>query len=186
MVVFMLDFFNDSYVAGGILALFILFVSIKSMSWIFKNTIQEQVVNNKEVLDTASDLKYLGTGLGLTFLIRSSSFTTSLIVPFVASKRIKLEKAFSFIIGANVGTTFTALLAALSGNNSAALAIALVHVLFNMIGAIIFFPNTKIRYVPIYLSNKIGEWSFENRMVGVAYVSLTFFVIPLLCYLIFG
>ena len=56
------------------------------------------------------------------------------MVPLVATDKVKLSNAFPFIIGANVGTTITALLAALFKSETA-VSIAIAHLLFNCIGA---------------------------------------------------
>ena len=124
-----------------------------------------------------SPLKSLGWGLSLTSIIQSSSLTTSLIVPFVATGKVKLNRAFQFILGANLGTTITAILAALFKSESA-LSLALAHFLFNLIGVSIFMIIPAIHRIPIFLSQKLGQWTLKNRMVGFAYVVLTFFLLP--------
>ena len=69
-------------------------------------------------------------GLGVTVLVQSSSVTTSLLVPLAGAGLLSLERAFPVVLGANLGTTMTALLAALAitgPNAKAGLTIALVH-----------------------------------------------------------
>ena len=69
-------------------------------------------------------------------------------------------------MGANIGTTVTALIAAMSTEANvfeAALTIALAHVLFNLLGATILFPIKPLREIPVKLSRK-GQKVLENQM----------------------
>jgi sodium-dependent phosphate cotransporter len=100
-------------------------------------------------------------------------------VPLVATKKVSLEKAFPFLMGANIGTTVTALLAAIS-KSEAALDIALVHFIFNIIGCMIFFPFPVFRNLPILVAKQLGEATVKYRMVGFGYIIVTFFLIPFL------
>lgn len=118
-------------------------------------------------------------GTMITAGVQSSSVTASLTVPLVASKRTTLEKVFPFLIGANVGTTITALLAAISQNETA-LAIALVHLLFNLCGVFFFFPIKQVRNIPVWMAEHLGLLSERYRIVGVLYIAVVFFLVPIL------
>lgn len=118
-------------------------------------------------------------GVFFTAAVQSSTVTTSLIVPAVANRKVSLLKAFPFIIGANIGTTITAAIAALY-KNEAAIALAMMHFLFNLIGALIFLPFTPLRNIPVRISTFIGTESVKTRFVGFAYILFTFFIIPFL------
>lgn len=181
----LIELTNSNYFICLIVSLVLLFTSIKALSWIFKGKISNEVKSKSKDKLLDNHLQSFSTGLGFTVLVQSSSITTSLIVPFVANKRVKLDKAFSFIMGANIGTTTTAIIAAFSSNLSAALIIALVHLLFNLFGVLIFFPFTKLRSIPLWMAKKIGELSYKNRLVGIVYVGLLYFIIPLLLFTIF-
>lgn len=118
-------------------------------------------------------------GLLLTAGIQSSSVTTSVIVPFVATRKVSLKQAFNFILGANIGTTITALIAAIF-KSEAAISIALVHLFFNLIGVLIFFPFPWLKNLPILLAKRFGELAGKYRITGFIYIILTFFIIPFL------
>ena len=122
-------------------------------------------------------IKSFGWGLLTTALIRSSTVTTSLVVPLVAKKFVKLRLAVPFILGANIGTTITAFIAA-SFNSNAAISIAIAHFLFNFIGVLVFFPIPYLRKIPINLANGLGKLTLQYRLVGFLYLLLTFFFIP--------
>ena len=118
-------------------------------------------------------------GAGITAIIQSSSLTTSLLVPMAGAGLITIRSAFPVTLGANLGTTVTALLAALAGG-PLGLAIALVHLLFNISGTLIFYPLPFMREIPVRAA--IGLTRLTNgKWYYAAAISFTmFFVIPLL------
>ena len=118
-------------------------------------------------------------GIATTAAIRSSTITTSVVVPIVAQKIVTLPKAVPFILGANLGTTITAFIAAtFNANTSSAISIAMAHFLFNLIGIIIFYPLPVLRRIPITLANWLGRLTLKYRLVGFVYILMTFFFIP--------
>lgn len=122
-------------------------------------------------------LQTFGLGLIITALIRSSTITTSLVVPLVAKKVVKLRGSIPFILGANIGTTITAFIAAMSSSNIA-ISIAIAHFLFNLIGVLIFFPIPYVKEIPINLAEGLGKLTLKYRLAGFLYILLTFFFIP--------
>jgi sodium-dependent phosphate cotransporter len=89
-----------------------------------------------------------------------------------------VRNAYPITLGANVGTTVTAFIAALATNSSAAMSIAIVHLLFNVIGILIIYPWNKIRYVPVILAEKLSEIAMKHKWIAVAYTAIVFVVIP--------
>jgi sodium-dependent phosphate cotransporter len=161
------------------LAVILVFVSIKFLSNSVFRTFMSPNVNraNKHIFHNPY-LTFL-YGAFFTAAIQSSTVTTSLIVPAVANRKVSLVKAFPFIIGANIGTTITAAIAAIY-KTDAAISLAIVHFLFNFLGAIIFLPFPGIRNIPVKLATFLGKESTKSRFVGFAYILLTFFIIPFL------
>ena len=123
--------------------------------------------------------KAFAWGGALTAAVQSSSITTSLIVPLVAKGKVPLQKAFPFVMGANMGTTLTALIAALFASK-AAVELAVVHFLFNLFGALLFLPYQPIRRWPGRFAASFGELTLQHRIYGFVYVLLLFFIIPFL------
>ena len=115
-------------------------------------------------------------GLMITALIRSSTVTTSLVVPLVAKKIVKLRKAVPFILGANMGTTITAFIAAVF-NSNAAISIAIAHFLFNLFG-VTLFSMPFLREIPIGLATRLGRLTLRYRLAGFLYLLVTFFFVP--------
>ncbi|MBU0560291.1 MAG: Na/Pi symporter [Bacteroidetes bacterium] len=115
-------------------------------------------------------------GILLTVLVQSSSITTSLIVPLTGAGLLTLTQIFPYTLGSNIGTTITAILAALVTGNLAAVIVAFAHLLFNISGIIIWWP---FKFVPIALAEKFAEYSIKNKFIPIAYIVITFFIIPI-------
>ena len=160
-----------------VIALGALFLSIKFLSnIIFRHLIgQSKDRLGRFVFD--NPYKSFGWGMVITGGVQSSSITTSLMVPLVASGRVKLANSFPFIMGANIGTTVTALLAAFT-KTDAAVSLALVHLIMNMIGVFIFLPFPVLRRIPVKLAYKFGAMTLESRIIGFSYIIFTFFLLP--------
>lgn len=169
------------------LGLILLYISLFLFNRALKFVVIGQLKRNlnRYVFDKPSHS--LLTGIGTTAMVQSSSVTTSLIVPLIATHKIRLGSAFPFIMGANIGTTTTALLVGLLSSGpyaSTGIVIALVHVMFNLIGVAIFYPFPAIRRFPIRLACQLGSLSWQNRLYGVTYVMVAFFVLPFLLIII--
>ncbi|UCG86072.1 MAG: Na/Pi symporter [Gemmatimonadota bacterium] len=122
-------------------------------------------------------------GLIVTAMVQSSSITTSLLVPLAGAALITLQQAFPVTLGANVGTTVTALLAALAVtgvNAQAGITIALVHFLFNMSGILLIFPIERIRRIPLSAARWLADTAAESRRWALAYVAVLFYGLPAL------
>lgn len=136
------------------------------------------------LLGRSSGLIAMTLGLIVTMTVQSSSITTSILIPLAASGILTLENAYPVSLGANVGTTITALLAALATDSSEALTIALVHTLFNVTGIVMFYPLPFLRNVPLRLSRGLADLAVTNRGAVVGYVGGLFIVLPLVGILI--
>jgi len=123
--------------------------------------------------------KSFGWGLLTTAAIRSSTITTSIVVPIVAKKIATLRQAAPFILGANVGTTITAFIAALvHGYTVEVVSIAVAHFLFNLAGVLIFLPVPVLRKSLLWLSAGFGKMTAEHRLAGFLFLLFTFFLVP--------
>ena len=120
-------------------------------------------------------------GAVVTVMVQSSSITTSLLVPLAGAGVLKLEQAFPVTLGANIGTTVTALLAALAAtdvNASAGLTIALVHLMFNLSGTLLIYPFAPIRRIPMLFARQLADVAVRSKAWAIAYVISLFYVIP--------
>lgn len=118
-------------------------------------------------------------GAVLTVSVQSSSIATSLLVPMIAAGVLSLENAYPITVGSNLGTTLTALIAALAVERIEGLQVALVHLLFNVAGTVIFYPLPPLRRVPLRLARRVGDYAARHRALVLVYVILLFYVLPL-------
>ena len=154
-----------------------LFVALRYMVVYMRALVmtRAEVIFEKTVFRTA--IRGLIFGMLLTALVQSSSVTTSLMVPLAGAGMITLERLFPYVLGANIGTTVTAMLAALATGNAVAISVAFAHLLFNISGIMLFW---WIKFIPIRIAEFIAEVSSKNRLIAIIYVAMMFFVIPLL------
>lgn len=128
----------------------------------------------------------MGLGVVMTILVQSSSITTSLLVPMAGAGLLTLRQIFPVTLGANIGTTITALLATLGTTElaNAALTIALCHLYFNIFGIGIIYPFEKIRNIPLYSAERIADLAVKSKKIAAIYLIGIFFMIPGLIVLI--
>jgi sodium-dependent phosphate cotransporter len=125
-----------------------------------------------------SALRGLIVGFVVTAIIQSSSITTSLLVPLGGAGIVTLEQAFPIVLGANIGTTLTALMAAfaVSGPNaSAGMAIAIVHALYNLLGIAIFLPFRATRSLPLRCARWLARTASETPWKAALYILAIFY-----------
>ena len=120
----------------------------------------------------------MAAGLIFTAIIQSSSVTTSLMVPLVASGVLTIESAYPIIMGANIGTTVTAILASFATGNIAAITVAFVHFLFNMISVCCIYPVKILRNIPITLAKNLGDIAYKKRRYALLFTLSVFFLLP--------
>ncbi|WP_425045837.1 Na/Pi cotransporter family protein [Primorskyibacter sp. S87] len=84
-------------------------------------------------------LAIAGIGAGLTILMQASTAALALALVMLAAGAINLTQAACIVIGMNIGTTFTAVLASLGGSTSMRQT-ALANLIFNVVTSAIAFP----------------------------------------------
>ncbi len=173
---------GETYWLALIVSLVLLFISLRYLVKLMRALVIEKFerVLHSYLFKTA--LRAFALGLLFTAIVQSSSATTSLMVPLVGAALLTVEQIFPYTIGANVGTTVTALLAALAIGEPSGLAVAFVHLFFNIAGIAIFYP---LRVVPLTMAKKLGELAKRNRVAAIAFVVVTFFLIPILVIFVF-
>ncbi|MDD9207159.1 Na/Pi symporter [Georgenia sp. 10Sc9-8] len=123
----------------------------------------------------------LGAGTAVTLLVQSSSVTTSLMVPFAGSGAFTLRTIYPFLLGANIGTTVTALLAStvVTGPTAVvALQIALVHLLFNVSGVLVIYGLPVLREVPVLMAERLARSATEHKTLAAAWTGGMFLALP--------
>lgn len=137
------------------------------------------------VLDRGAGIGAMALGMVLTVMVQSSSITTSILIPMVAAGVLTLRNAFPVTLGANVGTTVTALLASVAAERPEGLTIALVHTLFNVFGILLFYPVPFMRAIPLRLATGLATLAQRRKRWVAVYVIGGFIVVPLVGLLVF-
>ncbi len=175
-------------VAGGIamivLGIVLILIAITAIGKLLRTLM---VGRAKRILHTAigrGPVSGIFSGTLVTVLVQSSSTTTSLAVPLAGSGVFGLREIYPFTLGANIGTCITALLAAtaITGDTAAAaLQIAVVHFLYNVLGVVIIFGIKFLRDLPVRGAEFLAEVATERKIVALAYIIGVFFVVPAIC-----
>jgi solute carrier family 34 (sodium-dependent phosphate cotransporter) len=168
-----------------ILAVVLLFISIRYISKLIRQLFVHERQKQFEKNFFGNKYKSLGWGALSTSLVQSSSITSSLTVPLVATERVSLKKAIPFILGTNIGTTITALIASFNQSLEAK-QIAFVHLFFNLFAVILFFPGSPLGKIHSYLAGKLGELVKRERLIGFLYVLFVFFLLPFILIFLSG
>ena len=163
-----------------ILSVLLIFAMLAGIVKILRSLVLKRVSSffDEQLFKTAARAFFFG--VLLTALVQSSSITTSLAVPLVGAGLLSLRQIFPYTLGANVGTTVTAMLAALSTANVAAITVAFAHLLFNICGILLIWPIKKVRRLPILMAEFAAATAIKNRFLPLLFILLVFFIIPLI------
>ena len=166
-----------SYMSSGIVGLGLLFMGMQIMG-----SATHVISQHKDTLLMLSQNPITGVlaGMILTILIQSSAATIGLTMAVASQGLIGLDAAVPIILGDNIGTTLTAIVVSMGASRPAKQAAA-GHVLFNLIGTIIFllaFPLYK--EIILWSSPDIGRqianahtiFNVLNTVIFFPFVSL--------------
>lgn len=123
------------------------------------------------------------SGMLITVMVQSSSTTTSLAVPLAASGKFSLWQIYPFTVGANIGTTMTAVIAAFGfsgGEATAAMTAAAVHLFYNVFAALTIFLIPFLRPLPVRGASWLGNLGAKNKLYVVAWLAGLFVLLPAL------
>lgn len=153
-----------------------LFLSLFGIVKLMRSMVIERVERLFHDVIFKSDLRALLLGLVLTALVQSSSVTISLAVPLAGAGIITARHVFPYALGANVGTTVTALLAALAGGQTVGLAIAFAHFMFNVMGIAVWYP---LKRIPLFVAERFAVVAGRSRIIPVLYIIAVYLLLPL-------
>lgn len=182
-----LDALADGRVLAVLLvSLGILFI-LATLTLITKNMrvlVADRIERTLNAALAKSGLTGIIVGVLVTIAVQSSSITTSILIPLVASGVLLVRNAYPITLGANIGTTITALLAALGAGAVDGLTIALVHTLFNIAGILLIYPVPRVRYLPVRLAERLAELAATRKTLAIAYVFAAFVVVPIIAVIV--
>ncbi len=186
----LLQSMGDSGVGMIIVSILLTFLALIYMVKLLKSIMVARLENLFDRVLFKSPIRSLFFGLLLTILVQSSSITTSIIVPLVGAGVLNIHQIFPYTMGANIGTTITALIASLAamagaevGNPAAqaqaflGLELAFHHVLFNIVGVALLW---WVRWIPIWIAEWFAGVAMRNRTIPIAYILIVFYGIPFL------
>ena len=171
-----IDLLNQNGWLTALVAIVLLFIALKMIVTVIKSLVLVRVEQffGRYVFKTT--FRALLLGIVLTAIVQSSSITTSLVIPLLGAGILRLRQVFPYTVGANTGTTVTAILASLVTSDIGAVSVAFAHLFFNICGMAIFIPLSRI---PINLARRIAVITLKSKLIPFAFILLLFFVIPL-------
>ncbi len=160
------------------LALGLLFISLIRMGKIMRSLMLSKIEIFLDRYLFKNGLTAFLLAVVVTAVIQSSSVTTSLAIPLVGAGLLTIRKIFPYMLGANVGTTVTAMLAAFATLNPIAITVAFTHLLFNIFGIVIIYP---FKNVPIWLAENFAKLTTKSKKNTIIFVVLYFmlYLIPI-------
>ena len=122
-------------------------------------------------------------GVIITAIVQSSSATTAILVALASAGTIDMKIAFPIVLGCNIGTCVTAIIASLGANRTAKKA-ALLHLSFNIFGTIIFLPLASyiIKFVAFLNPDNLGRQVANSHTIFNILITLA--VLPISNYFI--
>tara|TARA_B110000116_G_scaffold248602_1_gene241726 strand:- start:8 stop:1108 length:1101 start_codon:yes stop_codon:yes gene_type:complete len=173
----------DNTIVFIILSVLLTFAMLYSIVKLLRSLVLENIQKFFDQYIFKTALRGIIFGMLLTIMVQSSSITTSTIVPLAGAGVLTLRQVYPFTLGANIGTTVTAILAALTLNVTALVA-AFAHLFFNLYGILFIYMNPLLRDIPIKLSIWISEVAAKNKFIPLIYLVCFFFLLPFLIILI--
>ena len=185
---------GDSGVAMLILSIGLTFFALIMLVKVLKSIMLSRLENLFDRVIFKSPVRGLVFGLFLTILVQSSSITTSVAIPLVGAGILSIRQIMPYTMGANIGTTVTALLASLAAfaavgaddpaglqKATLGLTVAFHHVLFNVVGVALLW---HFRWLPIKFAESFARLAAWNRFVPLVYIIIAFYVGPLIIILL--
>jgi phosphate:Na+ symporter len=120
------------------------------------------------------------TGIIVTVILQSSSTTIGMVIAFASVGLLDLEASVYLVLGDNIGTCITAIIASIGGK-LASKRLALGHVLFNIMGTIIVFPLIPLylKYIPLLSSDIARQIANTHTIFNVVNTIILLPFIPL-------
>lgn len=177
--------FNDHPVAVLIVSVLITFAMLYLIVKLLRSLVLEKVEHLFDEYLFRNAAWAMIFGMLLTVAVQSSSITTSLIIPLAGAGILKLRQILPYTLGANVGTTTTAVLAALATKDVSAITVAFAHLLFNLSGIALLWPIERVRMIPVKIAEWLADLSQKNRAIPIAFILMIFFGLPILLIFIF-
>jgi sodium-dependent phosphate cotransporter len=131
----------------------------------------------------------MASGMGVTVLTQSSTITNSVLVPFAGAGILTPAQVYPVTVGANLGTTFTVVLAAFAVVGQDAkigVQAAFVHLLYNVFSIVAIYVIPILRPVPLFCAQTLARVAADRKWVIAVYLITGFIVLPALVIILVG
>lgn len=131
----------------------------------------------------------MASGMGVTVLTQSSTITTSVLVPFAGAGILTPAQIYPVTVGANLGTTFTVVLAAFAVVGQDAkigLQAAFVHLIYNVFAIIVIYVIPVLRPVPLFCAQTFARIAAGHKWIVALYLITVFIALPALVIILVG
>ena len=169
------------WIVVAVLGLVLLFLSLALMVTNLKGALLQRVESLFSSFLFRNDFMSGVVGVVSTIFVQSSSVTTSLMVPLTSAGAVTLRRAFPFMLGCNLGTTVTAVIAASANPVDAAVSVAVCHVTFNVLAVLVWYP---LRVVPMGIATWYGSLAARKRRYYWLFLGIVYFAIPGIAFLV--
>jgi solute carrier family 34 (sodium-dependent phosphate cotransporter) len=161
------------------IALAVLFVALNQMMRVMRGAVIDRMSGLFDRVLFRNDAASFTLGAAMTAAVQSSSATTSLVVPLAGTGVLSLRQIFPYTLGANIGTTITAILASFATGSPAAVTIAFAHLAFNILGIMIYYP---LRALPLWMATRVAAYAVRTRgrSAGIIAVYIALHILPIL------
>lgn len=136
------------------------------------------------IASAKNPIKGILIGALFTAVIQSSSATAGILITLANSGMLKFDAAFYLVLGTNIGTCVTSLLASIGASKNAK-RVAIVHITFNIIGTIIFSLFTNFLPIMTWLASLSNKASEQIALMHTIFnITTTLFLLPFTDYLL--
>ncbi len=171
---------SDALAAIGlVVGIALIFMTLTLITRNMRELVAARIERSLNAALARSGLIGMAVGTVVTIAVQSSSITTSILIPLCASGILLVRNAYPITLGANIGTTITALLAALGAGAIDGLTIAVTHTLFNLAGIVLLYPWSRVRYLPVALAERLADVAMTRKPLALAYLVGVFLILPI-------
>ena len=163
-------------VSVAVIGLGILFVSLLGLVSNLKGALLQRLEGLFSKVIFRNDFFAWISGISSTVAVQSSSVTTSLMVTIAGAGVVKLRRVFPFMLGCNIGTTVTGVIAATANPTAGAVTVAVSHVLFNIFDNGIWYP---LKIIPIRLAKWYSGIASRAPRYALFFLLTIFVIIPI-------
>jgi len=169
----------DNNIIFIVISVFITFLMLYAIVKLLRSLVLEKVEAFFDTYIFKTAIRAMIFGVFLTNSVQSSSITTSTVIPLAGAGVLTLRQIYPFTLGANIGTTVTALLASMTLNVTAMVA-SFAHLFFNIFGILLVYANPLLRDIPPKMSEKFSDLSQKSKLFPIMYLLVVFFLVPFL------